>query len=236
MDTIKLTLFLGEINANNLLNDDGRIVLWIRNHRLCPSELENRGSVDFIGSCSVDYILKGNEMRCFLDIDGVLANFGKRACEALGLPYQLDHPFFHDWYWYRNFGISDAEIDSVCGIDFWAGIQWMPDGKDILALVEHKFDDIFLLTAPMPNPGSGTGKILWVERHLPKYKKRLIVTQAPKSLFAGPNTTLVDDNDKNIDEFIAAGGTGLLVPRPWNKFRKISAVDFIRKAFSNGKP
>ena len=68
----------------------------------------------------------------------------------------------------------------------------------------------------MPNPGSATGKVLWIEKHLPRYKKRLIITAAPKHLFAKPDTLLIDDKTDNVDEFIEASGYGLLVPRPWN--------------------
>lgn len=179
-------------------------------------------------------------MRCFLDIDGVLANFNKRAFEALGLPYSVDHPALHEWHWYKYFGLNFDEFDSVCGIDFWAGVQWMPDGKDILAVVEHTFDDVYLLTTPMPNSGSGTGKILWIERHLPEYKKRLIITQASKSLFAGPNAILIDDKDENIDEFITAGGNGVLVPRLWNELMGWAGntLEVVRNSlenFTNGK-
>lgn len=156
-------------------------------------------------------------MIVLLDIDGVLANFNKRAFEALGLPYTYGHPALREWYWYEYFTFSFEEVDSVCTIDFWAGVQWMPDGRDILALVESKFDDIYLLTTPMPNPGSGTGKILWVNEHLPRYSKRTIITQVPKSLLAGPDRLLIDDKDENVAEFVTAGGQGILVPRHWNE-------------------
>lgn len=174
-------------------------------------------------------------MRCFLDVDGVLANFNKRAFEALGLPYSYDHPALREWHWYEYFDLNFDELDSVCTADFWAGIQWMPDGRDILALVESKFDDIYLLTSPMPNPGSGTGKILWIERHLPKYKKRLIITQVDKSIFAGPDTILIDDRDRNIEKFILAGGNGILVPRTWNCLRGFYTYEHLQGAINDGK-
>ena len=81
-----------------------------------------------------------------------------------------------------------------------------------------KFDDITILTAPMPNPGSWTGKYLWVEKNMPaKFLKNIIMSVVPKSLLAGPDTLLIDDKDENIAEFVAAGGCGILVPRPWNE-------------------
>ena len=69
----------------------------------------------------------------------------------------------------------------------------------------------------MPNPGSCTGKALWVQSHLPEYSKRFIISTAPKSLLAKPDTLLIDDKDENVEEFVKAGGYGILVNRPWNK-------------------
>ena len=37
-----------------------------------------------------------------------------------------------------------------------------------------------------------------------------------KHLLAGPNRILIDDNDRNIEAFRAAGGIGILFPQPWN--------------------
>lgn len=225
-------------DACNLLDGYDRIVFGLGDFRLCPAKLANGNSVGFVGFRSATNLFKGNEMRCFLDIDGVLANFAKGAFEALGLAYSYDHPALRDWHWYNQFKIPFAGLNAVCDIDFWANLEWMHDGEQILDTIEDYFyptftshpgpaslkpthfeNQIYLLTTPMPNPGSGTGKILWVEKHLPQYAKRLITTQVAKSIFAGPDCLLIDDNDENIDKFVAAGGRGILVPRPWNGLR-----------------
>ncbi len=52
---------------------------------------------------------------------------------------------------------------------------------------------------------------------MPWVYDRTIISYAPKSLLAGPDTLLIDDKDENITEFRAGGGHGILVPRPWNK-------------------
>jgi len=69
----------------------------------------------------------------------------------------------------------------------------------------------------MPNPESYTGKALWVQKHLPEYSKRLIVTPVPKSEFAHRDILLIDDKDENVEGFVKAGGNAILVPRPWNE-------------------
>jgi 5'(3')-deoxyribonucleotidase len=72
----------------------------------------------------------------------------------------------------------------------------------------------------MSNMESYTGKALWVNKWIPVFNKRFIITHAPKHLLAGSDTLLIDDKDQNIEEFVAAGGQGILVPRPWNRLHE----------------
>ena len=114
-------------------------------------------------------------------MDGVLANFGEGIYRAFNKEYDYQK-LPSDWFWYRGWGIDDKEFDSVCNREFFASLRWMHDGKKILQLVEKNFptENIYLLSAAMNNPGSWSGKIDWVLRHIPRYRKRLIVTQTNK--------------------------------------------------------
>lgn len=152
-------------------------------------------------------------MIVYLDIDGVLVNFNESACAFIDALYPPSK-----WHWFEDIPNGFNKVNDKCNIDFWVSLEWMPDGKKILEVIEKKFKqkNIYLVTAPMLNPGSGTGKMLWVEKNLSSYYKRLIITSAPKSLFANSNTLLIDDKDENINEFVNAGGEGILIPRLWN--------------------
>lgn len=159
-------------------------------------------------------------MIVFLDMDGVLVDFVEGTYRAFGKKYHCDDlPRPMEWNYFKDWGLYFQEFDAACTADFWAGLRWMHDGKEILSMIEEKFvkENIFLLTTPMPNPGSGTGKMQWVQRHLPEYSKRLIISSAPKHLFASRDTLLIDDKDSNIGDFYGCGGNSILVPRPWNK-------------------
>lgn len=154
-------------------------------------------------------------MIVFLDVDDVLANFCKAACEILNVPYPPSK-----WRWYEDIPNGFERLNNACDILFWKFLEWMPDGKEILAIVESYFhpENIYLLTTPMPNSGSGTGKMLWVKKHIPQYYERLIISTAPKHLLARPDTLLIDDRGENVIEFRKAGGEAILVPRSWNNF------------------
>lgn len=163
-------------------------------------------------------------MIVFLDIDGVLADFQQGVHKALGLSYDLAHwPYKKGsagWNYYKDsLGLSWDELSRLCTFDLWANLEWMPDGMRILDTVEKLFGypNIRLLTTPMPNVESASGKAAWVQRHLPGYSKQLIITTAPKEVFAGvPNSILIDDCQDNFERWLAAGGRAQLVPRPWN--------------------
>jgi len=162
-------------------------------------------------------------VKIFLDLDGVLVDFVGGIHRAFGKEYSYNSApikwnFFKDW----EPKISFRSFNFVCTVDFWANLDWMHDGREILQEINAKLgvsDNLFLLTCPMPNSQSWTGKRLWVERHIPHLVDRLIVTPAFKGIFASDNAVLIDDKDENIAKFVEAGGRGILVPRPWNELR-----------------
>ena len=158
----------------------------------------------------------------FLDIDGVLANFRKGIHDTFDKFY--DYPtlspkwkFWDDWP-----DVTFEMVNAICTTSFWQNLKWMHDGHDILRAVLDKFNasQTYLLTTPMPNLKSASGKMIWVNDNLPIYLKRTIITQAPKHLLARPDTLLIDDKDENVDGFREAGGKALLVPRPWNRLHR----------------
>ena len=154
-------------------------------------------------------------MKVFLDLDGVLVDFRRGVCEAFG----RNDPS-NNWMFWENWeSVTTKDVDKKCGIFFWDLLDWTPEGTCIEQVIRQKFssENIYLLTTPMPNPGSGTGKLRWIKRCMPWVYDRTIISYAPKSLLAGPDTLLIDDKDENITEFRAGGGHGILVPRPWNK-------------------
>lgn len=168
-------------------------------------------------------------MRVFLDMDGVLCDFIEGIHRALGLDYDINaYPYeLGKWDNLSDIGglnLPFKVIDSLCTSDFWADLTWHDDGHDILCLVLDRFDadEVCLLTSPMPNSGSATGKVRWIEKNLPAFKRQFIIAPVSKGLLAEPGRILIDDRDKNIREWREAGGIGVSVPRPWNKLHQLS--------------
>lgn len=159
-------------------------------------------------------------MNCLLDLDGVLINFieGWERHHSIKLnkpwpvgvydmPKVYDFPKEHFW-------------DGI-GEDFWVGLNFMPDAQNIIAIIEAYFpiDKICLISRTPYYEGShamgASGKIGWIERHMPQYLDRFLLGPA-KHFLATPNNVLIDDWDKNASDFTRCGGHGILYPRLWN--------------------
>lgn len=157
----------------------------------------------------------------YLDCDGVFADFVTGILNALEYPdYNINL-----WPWGRVFdifpliGTNWKEASKHCTADFWVNLPWMEDGVRIFGEVFRRFrtSECMLLTKPMDNDESYTGKAQWVSKHMPAMRKRIVPTHIGKEEFCGGfHHLLLDDNQSNIDAWIDKGGAGVLVPRPWN--------------------
>lgn len=165
-------------------------------------------------------------MRCLLDMDGVLVDFVSGACNAHGLVYPYDNPRFHgEWDFHKLSGLSGNQFYKPFDAQFWSDLDWMPDGREILAWLEAKFGqpNICLLTSP-PRTNIGEcvkGKMDWVSKHCPQFERQILIGPS-KEFCAHRGSILVDDKDSNCDAYRAAGGHVHLVPRPWNSSHRLS--------------
>ena len=171
----------------------------------------------------------------YLDMDGVLVDFVGGAHKELGIPYDADnypHPkgkyeMFPDLIAATNGRHTlDSFISSCYTIRLWEDLKWDRHGSNVLEIVESYSDEVYLTSLPMKDPVAWLGKLRWIEKHLPQYLNKVILMTAHKQLLAKPNTILLDDSDKNVDQFTAAGGFAWLIPQPWNTQHAICDRDW----------
>ena len=94
------------------------------------------------------------------------------------------------------------------GEKFWVNLEWMKDGKRLWSYIEEYYP--VLLSSPSRNGyGSRKGKNSWVNRELPGVPL-LLEYSSQKKKYAGPNCILIDDRDRNIEQWVSAGGIGIL--------------------------
>lgn len=160
-------------------------------------------------------------MICFLDLDGVLIDFTGGAHKFHGFPYSMkDYPY-ELGVWENcpppNSSMSNTKFWDALDEDFWANLEWMEDGRDLLSMMEIVFgqENICILTSTTLSHVCSSGKVRWIQQNLPEYERQFLLGP-PKSFCAHDKAVLVDDRDKNIIDFMNCGGYGVLVPRAWN--------------------
>jgi hypothetical protein len=137
------------------------------------------------------------EYTIYCDMDSVLVDFDLGYQELTGMNTQQADANGVEAFW---------EPLTKAGAKFWITLQWMPDGKQLWDYIK-KYNPI-LLSAPSREESSKLGKRVWVKRELPGVK--LILKYASqKQEYASPTSILIDDRQKNIDQWEAAGGIGI---------------------------
>jgi len=160
-------------------------------------------------------------MKCFVDMDGVVADFVKAVHKAHNRPYAYNDPknmgvFEIEKIW----GISIKEFWKYDGHDFWAMVEKTPEADDIVKMVCDYFDkeNIVFLTAPSNSGGCYTGKREWLKTNFPDLRDSVIFAPGrTKHFLARPGAVLIDDRNENADDFVYHGGQAILVPRDWNR-------------------
>ena len=134
----------------------------------------------------------------YCDMDGVLVDFDRGYQELTGMTTQQADAMGGDTFW---------EPLTKAGAKWWITLNWMSDGKQLWNYIK-KYTPI-LLSAPSQQESSRLGKRVWVKRELPDVK--LILRPASqKQQYASPTSILIDDRQKNIEQWEAAGGIGIL--------------------------
>jgi len=111
--------------------------------------------------------MEKNKLTIFLDMDGVLANFEKAAAQ---------HP---------DIKRPDLHLD-------FSKFEPMPGAIDAVKKIIAMGHDVFIATTPpWNNPAAWGQKRDWIEKHLPKLKRKMFLTHR-KDLLKGD--ILVDDS------------------------------------------
>jgi hypothetical protein len=174
--------------------------------------------------------------RIFLDVDDVLVDFTIATLKFLGCLEGDDGLEVYDPTWKFDI-VKAANILSTESNGFfhwpytqkafWKGIPrnlWatLPKLEECDYLIQLASEiageeNVILLTSPINDPECAAGKMELIRDHFGFFwENRQYMIGPPKWSCASENALLIDDSDKNIDAFRAAGGIGILFPRPWN--------------------
>jgi len=164
-------------------------------------------------------------MKIFVDLDGVLCDWVGGVLDLFGKNIStFDWPRGEYRVW-KALGLKNEDelwepIDRH-GSTFWATLDPYPWRDDLWEAAEA-IGNACILSSPSYDPGSASGKTEWLQEWKGERFRKYALTPA-KTMFAGPDSVLIDDSDEKIKAFARAGGRGILFPREWNSAYELAA-------------
>jgi 5'(3')-deoxyribonucleotidase len=104
------------------------------------------------------------------------------------------------------------------GTKYWADMDWVQGGRELLAAAERLFSNVWILSsAGTTNPELAKtviqGKQEWLQRNVPSIpmsKVLIVLGRHRKKEYAQENAILVDDMPDTIESWNKRGGDGIL--------------------------
>lgn len=158
-----------------------------------------------------------------LDMDGVLADFFSLALARLNARYPQSHISPKEYViQHANFnmaevfGITATQFwDTIEGNFFWSDLARMRHALELIDKLKTLDIPFTIASSPSYHPSCIPEKISWLKQML-GIKMTECMFGSAKHLMAKPDVLLIDDLQKNVDKFIAAGGQAVCVPSNWN--------------------
>ena len=153
----------------------------------------------------------------YCDLDEVLVDFIRGANAAVGGDFvRYDHK--ERW----------NKLNQTKG--FWTNLGWKPGGKRLHDFI-IRYNPHILSAYSGRDPASKVGKMKWVQKNTGIKRGNIhLVKRAQKQSYAKtkeekPNV-LIDDYNKNIKEWEAAGGIGILHTNVGKTINKLKGLGF----------
>ena len=166
---------------------------------------------------------KGDKPRIYCDMDGVLCDFIVQAKKATGVIFTQDKAKEH-WEVIKKFP------------KFWSDMPWMRDGKQLWGYI--KKHNPHILSASVKNnadPNCKPRKLRWISGNLKLNNSARInlVNRVQKQDYTmighsgkREQAVLIDDYPKNIKEWTAKGGIGILHTSASSTIRQLKRIGY----------
>ncbi|MBM6991239.1 MAG: hypothetical protein I3I98_07610 [Mobilibacterium timonense] len=162
--------------------------------------------------------------KIYFDMDSVLADFKRGVSELCGIVPPEQCPG------------SKAEDDRMweairdCN-HFYDRLEFMPGAEEMLREIYSRYPGRCQILTGVPKPhrgieGAGEDKTSWVRRKLSQdIPVNIVLREEKKNFVTGPGCVLIDDLEKNIREWEACGGTGILYVSPEETLKRLAEID-----------
>lgn len=172
----------------------------------------------------------------YIDLDGVLVDMISEI-ERIFKTSLTPWPVLGEFQISKASNLLEKDLQVVFSeVEFWRNLKPYNYAFELVKFIEDKVgkENTYFLTAPCLNGNCYKGKFEWVEEYFPEFikQKRLIIASA-KHTTASYRSCLIDDNDRNIDEYNKYGGKGILVPQGWNSAHSLSemSIEVVKNDF-----
>ena len=165
--------------------------------------------------------------RIYCDMDGVLCNFEQAAEKAVKMP--LSQWALEPRKKFKT--IRDKWQPIMQTKNFWSTLPWNPGGQRLWSFI-NKYDPHILsaYVEQTTDPNCIPGKSKWARTRLGMSGAKVnLVKRREKQNFAkvgGMPTILIDDYSKNISQFKARGGIGILHTSTSNTISQLKKLGF----------
>ena len=145
------------------------------------------------------YLFESIGKKIYLDMDGVLTDFQASFKKIDGRTTEQVEKEGDKSFW--------DHVDKG-GLEFWSKMPWTKTGKQLWNYVKNK--NVAILSSPARSlPNSIKGKYIWIGRELGSIDVNLKRAREKQEL-ASSESILIDDLPKNIKQWKASGGHGIL--------------------------
>ena len=162
---------------------------------------------------------KGDLPRIYVDMDGVLCDFIAQSKKATGKIFTQDKAKEY-WPIIRKYP------------KFWSDMPWMPGGRQLWSYIKQYNPHILSAYTP-EDPNCIPGKKTWLRRNVSISSSNInLVRRKDKQKFAMKSggkrrpAILIDDFPRNVDQFKAAGGMGIVHTNTANTIKELKKLGF----------
>ena len=162
---------------------------------------------------------KGQKTRIYCDMDGVLCDFIVQAKKATGVIFTQDKAKEH-WEVIKKYP------------KFWSDMPWMPGGRQLWRYISQ-YKPLILSAYTPEDPNCIPGKRTWLRKNVRISSNRVnLVRRVEKQKFAMKSdmgrrpAILIDDFPRNVDQFKAAGGIGILHTNTTKTIKELKKLGF----------
>lgn len=146
--------------------------------------------------------MKNKKYTIYLDMDGVLTDFGGYFKYCFGMDYKE---------LIKNDGneLQFIKLINDAGPTFWSDMFWLDSGIELNGYIRSRFENIWILSAPMTFNHVHKGKEDWIKKYLGNQQFILSNDKWQYTMY-NQNHILIDDNSSNTIPWIRHNGRAIL--------------------------